>query len=71
MYLNEKLYCRAESLKPKPFVCIDPITLEESKDEVELEKEELNLEWKEDENSGRFLTYTPLISDGEYVYVIR
>jgi hypothetical protein len=33
------LYCRAESLKPKPFVVINTVTLEEEKDEFELDKE--------------------------------
>ncbi len=38
--LNNKLYCRAEGIKPKPFVVINPVTLEEEKDEFELEKED-------------------------------
>ncbi len=46
-------------------------TLEEdSKEEFELEKQDKNLEWKENEDNGRSLTYTPLISDGQYIYVI-
>lgn len=40
LYLNGKLYCRAESIKPKPFVVINPSTLEEEKEEFELEKED-------------------------------
>lgn len=40
LYLNGKLYCRADSLKPKPFVLVNPTTLEEEKDEFELEKED-------------------------------
>lgn len=70
MYLNGKLYFRCSDIKPKPFVLINPETLEELKDEFELEKEENNLEWKEDEKTGRFLTYTPLITDGKFIYVI-
>lgn len=46
LYLNDKLYCRSESLKPKPFVTINILTLEEEKDEFEIEKEDQNLEWK-------------------------
>ena len=40
VYLNGKLYCRAESMKPKPFVALSPETLEEIKEEFELEKED-------------------------------
>jgi hypothetical protein len=40
MYLNGKLYLRAEANKPKPFVRINPETLEEDKEEIELEKED-------------------------------
>jgi hypothetical protein len=48
MFLNNKLYCRADSLKPKPFIRINPGTLEEDeKEEFELDKEDKNLEWKE------------------------
>lgn len=70
LFLNDKLYCRAESLKPKPFVVVNPQTLEEEKDEFELDKEDQNLEYKENEETGRSLTYTPLMTDGNYIYVI-
>ena len=70
LYLNDKLYCRADSIKPKPFVVVNKDTLEEEKDEFELDKEDRNLEWKENEETGRSLTFTPLISDGRYLYVI-
>jgi hypothetical protein len=70
VYLNGKLYCRAESTKPKPFVVINPQTLEEEKDEFELDKVDQNLEWKTCEDTGRSLTYTPLLTDGEFLYVI-
>ena len=70
LHLNGKLYCRSEAIKPKPFVVINTTTLEEEKEEFELEKEDQNLEWKENEETGRSLTFTPLISDGRYIYVI-
>lgn len=71
LYLNGKLYCRAESLKPKPFVRLDPLTLQEDeKEEFELDMEDRNLEWKANEETGRSLTHTPLFSDGTYLYVV-
>ena len=70
LYLNGKLYLRADSIKPKPFVSVNPNTLEEEKDEFELEKEDTNLEWKENAETGRTLHFTPLISDGRYIYVV-
>jgi hypothetical protein len=52
-------------------VRLNASTLEEdSKEEFELEKQDKNLEWKENEENGRFLTQTPLISDGQFIYVI-
>ena len=50
---------------------LNPVTLEEDeKEEIQLDKEDKNLEWKENPETGRSLTFTPLISDGTYIYVI-
>jgi len=65
-----KLLVRCEDYKPKPFAIIDPDTLEETKEEVELEKEDQSLEWKEDKEKGRTLHTSPLFTDGRYVYVV-
>jgi hypothetical protein len=71
LYFNGKLFCRADSIKPKPFVRLNPVTLEEDeKEEILLDKEDKNLEWKENSETGRSLSFTPLISDGTYIYVI-
>jgi len=71
LHLNGKLYVRAESLKPKPFVVVNPNTLEEeSKEEFALEQEDKNLEWKENEETGRSLLYTPIFTDGTFIYVV-
>ena len=69
--LNNHLYVRSEAIKPKPFIRLNIQTLEEdTKEEFELEKEDRNLEWKENETTGRSLTYTPLFTDGQQIYVI-
>jgi hypothetical protein len=38
--LNNKLYVRSDSIKPAPFVIVNPNTLEEVKEEFELDKED-------------------------------
>ena len=40
------------------------------KDEVELEFAEKNLEYKENDNTGRSLLNTPLFTDDNLIYVI-
>lgn len=36
LFLNNKLILRSEEMKPRPFVFVDPMTLEEEKEEVDL-----------------------------------
>ena len=68
--LNGKLYFRSKKFKHKPFILINPTTLEIEREEVEIEKGPFSLEWKKNEESGRYLTHTPLFTDGKYIYVV-
>jgi len=76
MLLDGKLYFRHEGIKPAPFVLVDRDTLEEVKMDPELKFEPKegqiqSLQWaEENEETKRSLTYTPLVTDGTYVYVI-
>lgn len=80
MIFDGKIFIRYKELKdrspPVPFVMVDKNTLKEIKMDPELKfepKEEDNhsLLWSDrDEETGRSLMYTPLITDGQYIYVI-
>ena len=76
MLLDGKLYFRHPGIKPAPFVLIDRDTLEEVKldEELKFEPKEgqiQSLQWAEEhEETKRSLAYTPLVTDGTYVYVI-
>ncbi len=50
---------------------IDPVTLEEVKEQVVLEKGVLaTLEWKDDKENNRFMGVTPLFTDSNYLYTL-
>ena len=66
--LNGKLLLRSERFRP--FVVINPHTLEEEKFESAFDKGALTLEWREDAESGRHLTSTPMFTDGTFLYVV-
>lgn len=69
VYINGKILLR--SSETKPFVYVDPETLKE--EEVELDFEGIEgptIEWKTNEETGRSLTYSPLMFDGTYLYMI-
>jgi hypothetical protein len=76
MLLDGKLYFRHVDIKPAPFVLIDRDTLEEVKLDEELkfepkEGQKESLQWADEhEETKRSLAYTPLVTDGTYVYVI-
>jgi len=76
MLLGGKLYLRHSDIKPVPFVIINKETLEEVKQEPELkyepkEGETRSIQYTEtNEETGRTLGYTPLVTDGTLVYVI-
>jgi len=76
MLYKDELYIRHSGLAPAPFVKVNKNTLKEIKSETEekyepKEGDHHSIQWKEkDEKTGRSLTYTPLINDGEHLYVI-
>lgn len=76
MLFQGKLYIRYKELAPAPFVMVDKDTLEVIKMDPEQtfepkEGDNHSIQWKDkDEKTGRELTYTPLINDGQYLYVI-
>lgn len=76
MLFNDQLYIRHKDLAPAPFVIVDKNTLKEIKQEPELkfepkEGDHHSIQWKEkDETTGRSLTYSPMICDGQYLYLI-
>lgn len=76
MMFDGKLYIRHKELAPAPFVIVDPVTLQEIKQDPEQkyepkEGDNHSIQWKDqDEETGRALTYTPLITDGQYLYMI-
>lgn len=69
------LYIRDSDMKPTPFVKVDCGTLEEQEkpENFEFEKEtETTLEWMDDAEKERSLTYTPLfINDNELTVISR
>jgi hypothetical protein len=73
MQLEDKIYIRHSEIKPAPFTVIDKNTLQEVKIDPEI-KFETNqtqtIQWKSEDDFGRSLEYTPLITDGTFVYVI-
>jgi hypothetical protein len=76
MLFKGKLYIRYKELAPAPFVMVDTNTLKKIEMDPALkfepkEGDKHSLQWKsQDEETGRALTYTPLITDGQYLYVI-
>lgn len=71
LYFNGKLLVRSSKDKKKPLVLVDPVTLEETKDVITLEKNLLQtLEWKDDKENNRYMGVTPLFTDSNYLYVI-
>jgi len=85
MLFKGKIYLRHEDIKPAPFVNINRYSLqvekldpelkfdeEESKDDKEkTEPKPETIQWlEEDKKTGRALGYTPLITDGNMLYVI-
>lgn len=71
VYFAGKLLCRSQAATGKPLFVIDPVTLEETKEIITVEKGQLTtLEWKEDKENNRFMGVTPLFTDSNYLYAI-
>jgi len=69
--INGKLLCRSQVATGKALYVIDPATLEETKDQVVLEKGQIiTLEWKDDKENNRFMGVTPLFTDSNHLYTI-
>jgi hypothetical protein len=50
---------------------IDPETLDEIADQVILDKTtQVTLEWKSDKEANRFMNFTPLFTDSNYLYAL-
>jgi hypothetical protein len=71
VYLNGRLLCRTAQDTKKQLVVIDPVTLDETKEQILPEKGQLvTLEWKDDKENNRYMGVTPLFTDSNYLYVI-
>jgi hypothetical protein len=74
MIFDGKIYIRNEKFKPEPFIVVDKDSLQEiKKGQVDFQPKEgqnQSLLWKGKDEMGRSLEYTPLMTDGHFVYVI-
>lgn len=76
MILNDKIYIRHEDMEKSCLSIFDMNTLEEIKRESEekiepKEGSDKSILWKsEDEETGRSMTFSPMTTDGTYVYLI-
>ena len=76
MLFEGKIYMRSSDYKPAPFVTIECETLQEVKIEPELKfdeqsKDKPTIQWLDaNEETGRSLGFSPMFSDGTFIYVI-
>jgi len=76
MILNDKIYIRHEDAEKSCLSLFDLETLEEikreSEDKIEpKEGSDKSILWKsENENTGRSFTWSPMTTDGTFVYLI-
>ena len=69
--MNGKLLCRSETATTKALYIIDPVTLDETKEVINIDKSNpFNLEWRDDKENNRFMGVTPLFTDSNYLYAI-
>jgi hypothetical protein len=69
MLLNDKIYIRCSAWQPSPFKAFSKQTLEEIKPQNS-PKYDWKLQWTKEDEHGRSLEATPLITDGSQVYVL-
>ena len=76
MLVEGKIYMRSSDYKPAPFVTIECETLQEVKIKPELKfdeqsKDKPTIQWLDaNEETGRSLGFSPMFSDGTFIYVI-
>ena len=71
VFIHGKLLCRSQVATGKALYVIDPITLEETKEAVVLEKgQPITLEWKDDKEGNRYMGVTPLFTDSNFLYAL-
>ena len=70
LYMNGVILVRSQKAKERPFYLLDPVTLEEKREFLEIEKDNINAEWREDKENNRYMTFTPLFTDSNFLYLL-
>ena len=68
--MNGIIIVRSSTAKDRPFYILDPVTLEEKREFFEIEKDNINPEWREDKENNRYMTHTPLFTDSNLLYIL-
>ena len=71
LYFNGKLYCRSQTATTKALYVLDPVTLDETKEQVIIDKTNpITMEWRDDKENNRYMGVTPLFTDSNYIYAV-